>query len=220
MYRNTIPIRGIKRSNGDVLEVNDMFLTIQGEGIYVGHSAFFIRLSGCNLQCSFCDTDYEDFTEMSVQEIVAKVENTKFGGNLVVITGGEPFRQTLNPLCTSLVEKGYVVQLESNGVLYNEIPEQVKIVCSPKNISGKYSSLNAKILPRITAFKFIISASNHYYNYVPDLGQKEYNIPVYVQPMDEYDKKLNDDNLQLVIRIAKEYGYIVSLQTHKIMDIE
>ena len=72
----------------------------------------------------------------------------------------------------------------------------------------------------LSAVKFIISASNPDYNFIPKLWQEEKEIPVYIQPMDEYDEAKNKDNIELVKKLVLEEGYFLSLQTHKILGID
>ena len=76
------------------------------------------------------------------------------------------------------------------------------------------------MLSRINAFKFIISASNKNYCEVDEVGQSKFNIPVYVQPMDEYDEEKNKQNLQYTIEICQKYGYLFSTQLHKALGLK
>ncbi len=212
-----------KKGDGNKLDIQEIFSTFQGEGVYAGYSSIFIRLGGCNLACSFCDTEFESFKELELAEILNKIDElTKQSKNqpeLAVITGGEPFRQPIKKLCEELIKKSFLVQIETNGTLFQKLPEEVKIICSPKNVDGKYHQIRPDLLPRINAFKFLISANNKKYQTTTEIGQSQYNIPVYVQPIDEYDKKLNLENQKLTLEIAKENGYRISLQTHKIWGI-
>jgi len=82
--------------------VNEIFRSIQGEGYHAGRAAAFIRLAGCNLNCSWCDTKHSEFTLMSAEEITEEVKETSPPNTLVVITGGEPTCQDLSPLCEKL----------------------------------------------------------------------------------------------------------------------
>lgn len=220
------PKRSIFKSDGSVLYVKNIFKTLQGEGPYTGRPAIFIRLGGCNLACSFCDTEFEDFSELGLDDITAKVQKLSVSSSeersisLVVITGGEPFRQPIDALCKELLEREYVVQIETNGTLYQDVPDEVKIICSPKITNSKYHPIRDDLLPRITAFKYLISATTEEYNHVPDLGHGSYNIPVYVQAMDDYDEEKNKSNQKLAVNIALEYGYILSYQLHKQLGIE
>lgn len=125
------------------------------------------------------------------------------GANLVVITGGEPMRQKIKLLCDNLLFRNFTVQVETNGTIHTEIPKAVKLVCSPKASNGKYHSIRKDILEQTVALKFLISKQNKEYCDISEVGQSRYNIPVYVQPMDEYDEFLNQNNLLLAQQVAK-----------------
>jgi organic radical activating enzyme len=219
------PIRKPTQGDGQQLEVKHIFPTLQGEGLYAGWPSVFVRLGGCNLACNFCDTDFEDFEPMALAELLAQVrslacnEQGQRVRGLVVITGGEPLRQNIAPLCEALLAEGFMVQIETNGTLYRELPAGVDIVCSPKNSSGRYAPLRPDLLARVSALKFIISAQDAAYGSVPDVGQGT-DVPVYVQPMDEYDPARNAANQALAVSLAMQYGYRLSLQTHKTLGIE
>lgn len=216
----------VLNGNGDSLFVKKIFKTLQGEGYNTGTPAIFIRLGGCNLACSFCDTEFDDYSEKSIDEIIIQTQNlSKNSQNkqsvfLVVITGGEPFRQPIYKLCEKLLQLNYKVQIETNGTLYQDLPDMVEIVCSPKITNSKYHNIRQDLLPKITAFKYIVSANLLGYNEVPDLGQSLYNIPVFIQAMDEYDEKLNLANKKLAVFIALDNNYRLSYQIHKELDIE
>jgi 7-carboxy-7-deazaguanine synthase len=220
------PIRAPDAGDGATLDVKHIFPTLQGEGPYVGHPSVFVRLGGCNLACSFCDTDFEGFTTLSVDDIITQVktlsqgEGAKRVRNLVVITGGEPLRQNIAPLCELLLADGFKVQIETNGTLYRSLPKEVAIICSPKNTGQGYFKIREDLLPYVQAFKFILSKHDAKYHDVGDVGQSIYHTPVYVQPMDEYDVQRNAENLTYANQIAQTQGYILSLQTHKIVGIE
>jgi len=215
-----------QKGDGSTLKIQEIFATFQGEGPYVGHPSIFVRLGGCNLKCDFCDTEFDSYKEISIDDIIKKVENLsrnndgKTFANLVVITGGEPFIQPIEKLCDELIEKKFIVQIETNATFYRPINNKVKIVCSPKISNNKYHPIREDLLKRIDAIKFIISSSRKNYNEIADVGQSKYDIPVYLQPMDEYDDKKNSDNIKLVLNLAKKYGAIISLQTHKILNIK
>jgi 7-carboxy-7-deazaguanine synthase len=214
------PIRKPLQHDGTSLEVKSIFPTLQGEGPYVGWPSVFVRLGGCNLACSFCDTDFEDYREVPLRDIITEVK-LQAGGHrkLVVITGGEPFRQHIAPLCEVLLAEGFKVQIETNGTLWRPLPEEVDIVCSPKNTGGVYAKVREDLLARVQALKFIISAHDTNYNHVGEVGQAKFNTPVYVQPMDEYDEARNIQNVALAMKLAAEHGHRLSLQMHKILGI-
>lgn len=104
----------------DFLFVSELFHSIQGEGIHAGRSAFFIRLSGCSINCPWCDTKYswrkEDGHKMSIHEIkIAALEARRDGAEFAVITGGEPLEQNITSLCNSLKYEGVKVHIETSG---------------------------------------------------------------------------------------------------------
>lgn len=209
--------------DGFHLDVQEIFPTFQGEGPYVGYPSVFIRLGGCNLACDFCDTEFDSYQNFSVEEIVEKVLHLAKNSagdlvrKLVVITGGEPLRQPIEQLCVELVRLDFLVQIETNGTLFRELPKEVKIICSPKITNEKYHQIRPDLLARINAFKFVISKSKKNYSEISEIGQSEFKIPVYLQPMDEQDASKNEENLQLVLELAEKLGHRVSLQIHKIL---
>lgn len=98
--------------------VNEIFYSIDGEGLRTGELAVFIRLSGCNLNCSYCDTKYalkpKTGKLMSVDEVIEEVE--KYNCKNITLTGGEPLiHQKANELIDTLIDKGYRVNIETNG---------------------------------------------------------------------------------------------------------
>jgi 7-carboxy-7-deazaguanine synthase len=98
------------------LTVNEIFYSIQGESSFAGYPCVFVRLTGCNLRCSYCDTRYayDEGTDMEIPHIMKQVEMLRCP--LVEITGGEPLIQQETPyLIHCLLEKGYHVLLETNG---------------------------------------------------------------------------------------------------------
>ncbi|WP_425361193.1 7-carboxy-7-deazaguanine synthase QueE [Candidatus Tisiphia endosymbiont of Stenodema calcarata] len=207
-------------NDGTSLEIKSIFKTIQGEGSFIGMPAVFIRLGGCNLACNFCDTDFEDFNMLTINNIIEEVEKLTINIKLVVITGGEPFRQPIELLCYKLVDLDYMVQIETNGTLYRNLPDKVHIVCSPKAGKNGYALLRDDLLSHINALKFLVAKNIPKYSNIPEVGQSKYNIPVFIQPMDQNNLLLNKENERLAIDLAIKYGHRLSLQTHKILGIE
>ncbi|MCM1449750.1 MAG: 7-carboxy-7-deazaguanine synthase QueE [Clostridiales bacterium] len=111
------------------LRVNEIFYSLQGEGFHTGTPAVFVRLSGCNLKCDFCDTDHSSYHPMSVSEIVARVKEHK--APIVILTGGEPSLQPIGPLVDMLHNEGFKVHIETNGT-HNLPPTIDWVTCSPK----------------------------------------------------------------------------------------
>lgn len=212
------PIRKPVMDEGEELAVQSIFATIQGEGPNAGLPAVFIRLGGCNLACDFCDTEFESFKAMALDALLDEVETRAAASiKLVVITGGEPLRQNIAPLCKTLLKKDFAVQVETNGTIYRDLPDDVQIVCSPKVTNGEYHPIRPDLAARIDAYKFIVSAHHPDYRDVPVLKGE---VPVYVQPMDEQDEQQNAANAKHATHIAMRHNYRLSLQLHKILGIQ
>jgi organic radical activating enzyme len=216
------PLRPPVTGDGSVLEVKHVFPTLQGEGPFAGQPAVFIRLAGCNLACHFCDTEFEDGKDMTLVTLLEHVsqlscdEKGKRVRDLVVITGGEPLRQPIGPLCDSLLSNGFRVQIETNGTLYRPLDGSVSIVCSPKNTGQGYHPIRPDLADRLSAYKFLVSTRDTAYAEIPEWATQ---APVYVQPMDEYDEAQNAKNLDFATQLAQQRGYRLSLQMHKLLGI-
>ena len=156
---------------------------------------------------------------MSIDEILTEVNSLALvdpNTDFIVLTGGEPFLQPIEYLCNELLMHKYEIQIETNGTLFRKLNDKIKIICSPKNVNGKFL-INEQILPHIFALKFLISKTHPGYQTVPDIGQHKYKIPVYIQPMDEGSEEKNKANLKCVIDICMREKYKISLQMHKLV---
>ncbi len=232
--------------NDGTLEVNSIWHTIQGEGPLAGVPAFFIRLAGCNLQCPGCDTEYTkilDEKTFSEEEIVDFIKGLdKPTTNLVVITGGEPFRQRIDALLIHLNDEGYHVQVETNGMIFRPFDEELfknwhkkrnpdfdlTVVCSPKT-----AKISEAILPYVDAYKYVITDGYTDADGLPNqiLGKKcEVFRPVdlieltklgriYVQPYDDGNKS-ETGHRDAALKSAMTHGYNLSVQLHKLLGIE
>ena len=151
-----------------MLRVSEIFASIQGETSYVGLPFSFVRLTGCNLRCRFCDTTYayDDGEEFSVDEIVSRV--AFFGIPRVTLTGGEPLLQEEAPvLAKALLDGGYTVLVETNGTvpLSRLDPRTVKILdvkCPGSGESGKTDWGNLALLSSRDEVKFVVSSEEDY----------------------------------------------------------
>ena len=145
-----------------MIKINEIYLSVQGESTHTGLPCIFIRLTGCNLRCSWCDTAYafHEGTNMSIDEILQKVES--FGIHLIEITGGEPLMQdNVYTLMRRLIEKGYKVMLETGGSISLErVPKDViKIMdlkCPGSGEQEKNNLDNLKLLAPHDEVKFVI----------------------------------------------------------------
>lgn len=150
------------------LKVNEIFYSIQGESTYAGLPCVFIRLTGCNLRCTYCDTQYayEDGHTMEVSGIFDRIASYKC--QLIEVTGGEPLIQEETPaLIKSLLEDGYEVLLETNGSLdISQVDERcVKIVdikCPSSGMEDKNDLQNLNRLTQNDELKFVIGSEEDY----------------------------------------------------------
>lgn len=115
--------------------VNEIFFTLQGEGAHSGIPAVFVRFSGCNLKCPWCDTEFSEYTQMSAQQIVQEMQDLYDTPNerrkMCVLTGGEPSLQVDTPLIEALHAAGFYICIETNGT--RPLPDGIDwITCSPK----------------------------------------------------------------------------------------
>lgn len=209
--------------DGSSLEVQELFPTIQGEGPLAGHPAVFIRLGGCNLACAFCDTEFESYRPWALADMLERCRELKGSerGMLAVITGGEPLRQPISPLCDGLLAEGWRVQIETNGTLWRALDERVEIVCSPKAPAGRYFPLHPEIAARVGAVKCLISADEGPYHAPPlpeALGVAP-GVPFYLQPIDAANAQASARNTARAVALVQRYGYRLSLQLHKFIGI-
>lgn len=142
-----------------MLEITEIFRSLQGEGPFMGRPAVFVRLSRCvEPFCPWCDTPegLKPGTQMTVGDVADRID--ALGGRFVVITGGEPLRQWpdhLERLEDRLIQKGYALQYETSGKIHIPATCRGFMVCSPKFIEGQwhFPGQNAQ---RVDAFKFVV----------------------------------------------------------------
>ncbi|MFN0159216.1 MAG: 7-carboxy-7-deazaguanine synthase QueE [Bacteroidota bacterium] len=144
------------------LTINEIFFSIQGESSYMGKPCVFVRLTYCNLRCTYCDTEYafHEGTPMSVDEIVAKVQS--YGCNLVEVTGGEPLVQEgCLDLMHRLCDQGFEVLLETGGSIdISTVDQRVKRIvdlkCPSSGMEKKNLWSNVDHLKQGDEAKFVI----------------------------------------------------------------
>lgn len=112
-------------------KINEIFYSIQGEGFHTGTPAVFIRFSGCNLKCSFCDTRHQDGKNMSLYEIINEIKKYP-NARMVILTGGEPSLFINQAIIDAIKRAGLYIAIETNGT--HELPEGIDwITLSPKS---------------------------------------------------------------------------------------
>lgn len=153
------------------MQITEIYKSIQGESSYAGLPCVFVRLTGCNLRCDWCDSEYtfSGGHKMSIDEVEAEVQRLSPRGGLVEITGGEPMLQERDvvPLMECLLNAGYNVLLETSGErpLVKVPKEIIKIVDVKCPHSGEGDSFNLENLEALTSrdeVKFVISDRSDY----------------------------------------------------------
>ena len=226
MQINTQPTERLVHESS-YLYVHEVWRTIQGEGPHAGRPAVFVRLSGCNLCCPLCDTDYTSVNKlMSVSDLRLEILTKAQKGDLVVFTGGEPLRQNIGPIVHSLL--GLVdIQIETNGsVFLEDFPYHlITVVCSPK-----VPKIHPKLKGRIHAWKYVLKAGEVSeedglptkclgYDFPPARRPEFDKDDIFVQPCDEQDEEMNRLNQEATVTTCMKYGYRFALQVHKIIGL-
>ncbi|MBR4774525.1 MAG: radical SAM protein [Bacteroidales bacterium] len=182
-------------------KVNEIFYSLQGEGFWTGTPMVFVRFSGCNLRCPFCDTSHAAFMEMSADEILSAVRAAGGECRRICLTGGEPSLQLDEPLVRLLKAEGYALHIETNGT--RELPEELDwITLSPKS---------AIVLQQADELKLVLAPG------VNPAKWSDFNTPnLFLQPC--------DDNGRTNVAEVKDYilahpQWRLSLQTHKLLGI-
>ena len=193
--------------------VNDIFYSLQGEGRHTGRAAVFIRFSGCNLRCPFCDTDFSYYTEMSLDELLTTIKPWNDCG-FVILTGGEPSLQVDHALVDALHGEGYDVAMETNGT--HDVPATIDwVTVSPKSCFVEHAP--AIVVQKIDEVKEIFDGQ-HDPQPFSQLGHTPY---LCLQPCDTGDARRNQDiTRQCVDYILQHPEWHLSLQTHKWLDIK
>ena len=154
--------------SNQILNVNEIFFSIQGESSRAGRPCVFVRLTACNLRCSYCDTEYAFYEgkERTIDEIVAEV--VAFPSELVEITGGEPLLQTpVHDLIRELLELGKTVLIETGGSLDVSAVDPRAILiydikCPGSGMAGKNRWENIALLKPVDEVKFVIASDSDY----------------------------------------------------------
>ncbi len=148
--------------------ITEIFKSIQGESTFAGLPCVFVRLTGCNLRCHWCDTAYafHGGQKMTVDEVMARVRD--FGGKLVELTGGEPLLQDdVYPLTERLLAEEFQVLIETSGErsirrLPRAVVKIMDVKCPGSGEGGQFCSDNLEVLERKDQVKFVIADEADY----------------------------------------------------------
>jgi 7-carboxy-7-deazaguanine synthase len=201
------------KTSSAVLPLMEEFYTIQGEGFYQGHAAYFIRLGGCDVGCVWCDVkeswDASLHPEVAVEKITSRAKAS--GGKIAVVTGGEPAMYDLNALTSSLKQAGLRTHIETSGA-YPVTGEWDWVCFSPK----KFKAPDPSIFEQADELKIIIYNRSDF-AWAEDFASKvKSSCQLFLQPEWSKEKEM----LPSIIDYVKAHPeWQVSLQVHKYMNI-
>ena len=196
--------------------INNIFYSLQGEGRNTGRAAIFIRFAGCNLRCSFCDTEFNTYREMSDEDILSAIRD--YPSRFVVLTGGEPTLQVDEAFVDLLHQQGYEVAMESNGT--RPAPQNLDwLTVSPKIFGEGYLVKGEWRIPDEIKVVFDEDTSEKLSSLHPSPFTSHQLL--YLQPCDTGDAARNKVITQACVEYIKAHPqWRLSLQTHKLIDIE
>lgn len=190
--------------------INEIFSSIQGEGLRFGIPMIFIRFSGCNLKCSFCDTNHQAYTEMTADQILNTCKTYPNTIQWISLCGGEPSIQVDDELLILLRSNGYKIGMETNGT--NQVNRNLidYIVVSPKKVQLHHSFRNITV----DELRFPIKDGD----LPPDLSitrSKMYSVtPIFD------GENINLKNVNRAIDIVKEMPDLrLNIQIHKFIGV-
>jgi organic radical activating enzyme len=191
------------------LIVKEIFYSLQGEGGRNGEPSIFIRLTKCNLACSFCDTDFANGDEMTIDEILDEIK--QYPCKWIIWTGGEPTIQLTDEHLTKFREHGYKQAIETNGTRL--VPSLIDyITCSPKK---DYETIKSRI-----PFAHEIRIPVQKGDILPDISVFPKADNYFLSPIFDGDK-LNIENANYCVELVKANPqWRLSLQIHKLIHIE
>ncbi|WP_416308137.1 7-carboxy-7-deazaguanine synthase QueE [Neptunicella sp. SCSIO 80796] len=220
-------------------KINEVFESIQGEGAFTGVPSIFIRLQGCPVGCSWCDTKHTWAVDPDKQATVSQVMSEKgdsdswfnalvsdlltlfnqqsYNAKHVILTGGEPCMYDLQDLTDGLIEAGYSVQIETSGTFAVKANSQCWITLSPKiNMQGGYEVLD-EVLKLANEIKHPVAMDKHIeeLDVLLERHQHPHNALIYLQPISQQKRAT-----ELAVKTCIARNWRLSLQTHKFIGIE
>lgn len=218
-----------------MLPINEIFKTIQGEGSFTGTPSTFIRTQGCNVGCPWCDTKQSwtlnpsdevptsvmlettdsspVYAMLSEEEIVSLVEAN--GLRHVVITGGEPLMHDLRSLSETLIDLGFMVQIETSGTSPMQVDPRAFVTFSPKIGMAGGCSIVEEAYQRADEVKFPVGRLEDVDTVVADVAPRlRADVQVWLQPLSQSPRAT-----ALCIESAMRHGYKLSIQAHKYLSI-
>ena len=192
----------------------EIFHSVQGEGFHTGKPSIFVRFGGCNLRCSFCDTDFHTWEKMKISEIIETIE--QWPTKRVIYTGGEPAMQKLKPLSQELHSRGYNIAIETNGTIEIDDGLVAWICVSPKNMVHPEFPIK-----QVKGHELKVVYTGQDLSMYDELKKGFENL--FLQPCydESKDAGINGKTFQSTFdMVMQNPGWNLSLQTHKWMDVE
>ncbi|MFZ1080953.1 MAG: 7-carboxy-7-deazaguanine synthase QueE [Candidatus Kryptoniota bacterium] len=190
------------------LHVNEIFYSLQGEGARKGSANIFVRLAHCNLKCTFCDTEFESYRELKIEDLLEECK--LFACKNIVFTGGEPLLHLTGDIIILFKKAGYYLAVETNGT-----------ITPPKKLD--WITVSPKVAEHVLAMKFKgvhINELKYVRNRSQGIPQPKLNADHYfISP--EFDGDYpNEANIEHCINLVKENPkWKLSLQEHKLLKI-
>ncbi len=195
----------------------EIFESLQGEGFNTGMPAIFVRFGKCNLACPWCDTDYQQFDTMTLQQIADQV--AVFKSKNIIITGGEPTIQPqLGKLLAYFKQQGYFLAIETNGL--KPVPAEIDyIATSPKRLyQHKYQQSCISSADEVR----IVNDSDDIIDFCQQIAQKIKATHYYLSPCEQQGEFNLLDTIRKLgqLNATSTIKWQLSLQTHKLIGIE
>lgn len=222
-----------------IYPINEIFQSIQGEGYFTGQPAIFIRLQGCDVGCSWCDTrhtwivdpDHEVSSKqildhssesacwagMTTEQLCHALRELAYTAKHVVLTGGEPCQYDLRPLSRALIELGYKVQIETSGTADIRADSGCWVTLSPKiGMKGGYTILDSA-LQRAQEIKHPVAMEKniHELDHLLARCQRGEEKIICLQPISQQRRAT-----ELAIRVCIERNWRLSVQMHKYLNVD
>jgi len=192
------------------LKVKEIFYSLQGEGGRQGAASIFIRLSGCNLNCDFCDTDFSGGENMSLEQILSQIK--KFPCQWIVWTGGEPALQLTDDCLLFFRRAGFYQAVESNGTI--SLPALLDYtVVSPKGATDYAKKIN----PQVNEIRLPVRANDS----IPQIDSLPKAEDYFLSPVFRKNSADTSANIDYCVKFIRQNPqWRLSLQIHKMIEIE
>ena len=193
------------------LKVKEIFYSLQGEGGRQGAASIFIRLSGCNLKCDFCDTDFSEGEVLSCEQILTQI--SQYPCHWIVWTGGEPTLQLTNECLVFFKKAGFLQAIESNGSNELFLSLLDYTVISPKG-NVRYAK---EINPHVDEIRLPVRKNDD----IPQIELLPNAASYFLSPIFSENKEETSANIDYCVNIIKQNPqWRLSLQIHKLIGIE